>query len=68
MLGSQLSDDGDYDTVAGLVIDECNRIPAVPARPSSSTTSSSACSRPNERRVQRLRVTVITTAKAEGSR
>lgn len=67
MLESQLSDEGDWDTVAGLVINSCNRIP---------TTGESIVVddvefqvlEADERRVQRIRVTAITPQPAEDSR
>lgn len=67
MLGSQLSDDGDWDTVAGLVIDSCNRIPTVGETVVVDDVEFRVLEA-DERRVQRLRVTVITPEPAEGSR
>lgn len=67
MLDSQLSDEGDWDTVAGLVINSCNRIP----RPGETVVIGDCEFRvleADERRVHRLRVTVIAPAEAEGSR
>ena len=67
LLGSQLSDDGDWETVAGLVIDSCNRIPAVGETVVVGDIEFRVLEA-DERRVQRLRVTSITPQTAEGSR
>ncbi|MFK7743383.1 MAG: hemolysin family protein [Planctomycetota bacterium] len=59
LIGTHVSDDGDFETVAGLVIAECNRIPK-----SGETVVVNDVEfrvlQANERRVQRLRVTALT--------
>lgn len=67
ILGSQLSDEGDWDTVAGLVINSCNRIPPVGETVLINDVEFRVLEA-NERRVQRLRVSVIAPAEPEGSR
>jgi putative hemolysin len=67
LLGSQLSDDGDWETVAGLVIDSCNRIPAVDETVVVGDVEFRVLEA-DERRVQRLRVTSIAAQPAEGTR
>jgi CBS domain containing-hemolysin-like protein len=67
LLDSHLSDDGDWDTVAGLVIDSCNRIPAVGESIIVNNVEFEVLNG-DERRVQRMRVTAITPQHAEGSR
>ena len=67
LLGSQLSDDGDWDTVAGLVIDSCNHIPAIGESITVNNVEFEVLDG-DERRVQRMRVTAITPQHAEGSR
>jgi putative hemolysin len=67
LLGSQLSDDGDWDTVAGLVIDSCNRIPAIGESIIVDDVEFEVLDG-DERRVQRMRVTAITPQPTEGSR
>jgi putative hemolysin len=67
ILGSQLSDEGDWDTVAGLVINSCNHIPPVGETVIIDDVEFRVLEA-NERRVQRLRVTIIAPAEAEGSR
>jgi len=67
LLGSQLSDEGDWDTVAGLVINSCNRIPPIGETILINDVEFRVLEA-NERRVHRLRVTVITPAETEGSR
>ena len=67
LLGSQLSDDGDWDTVAGLVIATANRIPR--AGDVFSVSDVEFCVlEADERRVQRLRVTLEGTTTAEERR
>ena len=67
LLGSQLSDDGDWDTVAGLVIATANRIPR--AGDVFSVSDVEFCVlEADERRVQRLRVTLQETTTAEEHR
>lgn len=58
VLGSQLSDAGDYETVAGLVIDTCNRIPTTGETVVVDDVEFRVLEA-NERRVQRLRVTLL---------
>lgn len=67
LLGSQLSDDGDWDTVAGLVINSCNRIPSVGESIVIDNVEFEVLEA-DERRVQRMRVTATTPEPAEGSR
>lgn len=67
ILGSQLADEGDWDTVAGLVINSCNHIPPVGETVIIGDVEFRVLEA-NERRVHRLRVTVIAPAEAEGSR
>lgn len=67
LLDSQLSDDGDWDTVAGLVIDSCNRIPKVGESVIVDGVEFLVLEA-DERRVQRIRVTAITPQPAEDPR
>jgi CBS domain containing-hemolysin-like protein len=67
LLGSKLSDTGDWETVAGLVIDSCNRIPSVGESVVVDAVEFRVLEA-DERRVQRLRVTAITPEPAEETR
>ena len=67
LLDSQLPDDGDWDTVAGLVINSCNRIPSVGESIAVDDVEFEVLEA-DERRVQRMRVSTITPEPAEGSR
>jgi putative hemolysin len=67
LLGSQLSDDGDWETVAGLVIDNANRIPTTGETLVVGDVEFRVLEA-DERRVQRLRVTLLETSPPEESR
>ncbi|MEC8251663.1 MAG: hemolysin family protein [Planctomycetota bacterium] len=67
ILGSRLSDDGDWDTVAGLVIDSANRIPVSGETIAVSDVEFLVLAA-DERRVQRLRVTRVEAPTAEEAR
>ena len=58
LLGTQLSNDGDWETVAGMVIATCNRIPMVGETVVVGDVEFRVLEA-NERRVQRLRVTAL---------
>lgn len=57
-LGLELPEDGDWETVAGLVIATCNRIPAVDETVSIGNAEFKVLAA-DERRLQRLRVTLL---------
>ncbi|MCK5941982.1 MAG: HlyC/CorC family transporter [Planctomycetes bacterium] len=67
LLGSQLSDEGDWETVAGLVIANANRIPAVGETLVVADVEFRVLEA-DERRVQRLRVTLLEPSPAEEPR
>lgn len=67
LLGSKLSDDGDWETVAGLVIDNANRIPTTGETLIVDDVEFRVLEA-DERRVQRLRVTLLETSPPEDSR
>ena len=67
LLGSQLSDDGDWETVAGMVIAACNRIPTVGETVVVDDVEFRVLEA-DERRVQRLRVTALSPQPAEGAK
>ena len=67
ILGSKLSDDGDWDTVAGLVIDHANRIPVAGETIAVSDVEFLVLEA-DERRVQRLRVTLTEAQTTEEAR
>jgi len=67
LLGSQLSDDGDWETVAGLVIDNANRIPTTGETLVVGDVEFRVLEA-DERRVQRLRVTLLETSPPEEPR
>ncbi|MFT4515333.1 MAG: putative hemolysin [Planctomycetota bacterium] len=67
LLGTQLSDDGDWDTVAGLVINSCNRIPTIGESIVVDDVEFEVLDA-DERRVQRMRATAITAHPAQGQR
>lgn len=65
LLGSHLREDGDWETVAGLVIATCNRIPAVGETVVVDDVEFRVLAA-DDRRVQRLRVTALFPQTAEG--
>lgn len=67
LLGSQLSDEGDWDTVAGLVIDKCNRIPTVGETLVVNDVEFRVLEA-DKRRVQRMRITAISAQPTEDSK
>ncbi|MBX3462313.1 MAG: HlyC/CorC family transporter [Planctomycetes bacterium] len=67
LLGSSLPEDGDWDTVAGMVIARCNHIPVVDETIVVDGVEFRVLAA-DERRLHRLRVTALAPQAAEGSR
>ena len=67
LLGSQLPEEGDWETVAGLVINNANRIPVAGETFTVSDVQFQVLEA-DERRVHRLRVTLLTASTAEEAR
>ena len=66
LLGTQLAEGTDYETIAGLVIGKCNHIPAVDETIVVDGVDFRVL-QADERRVQRLRVTTLSPEPAEGT-
>jgi putative hemolysin len=66
LLGSDLPEDGDYETVAGLVIAHCHHIPTVGEKITVGEVEFEVLEA-DDRRVQRLRATSIAHEAAEGA-
>lgn len=64
MLDSRLPEDGDWETVAGMVITRCNHIPTVGETVAIEGVEFRVLAA-DERRIQRLRATVLAPASAE---
>ncbi|MBL8748766.1 MAG: HlyC/CorC family transporter [Planctomycetes bacterium] len=64
MLDSRLPEDGDWETVAGMVITKCNHIPTVGETVAIEGVEFRVLAA-DERRIQRLRATVLAPASAE---
>jgi CBS domain containing-hemolysin-like protein len=67
LLGTELTEDGDWETVAGLVIAHCNHIPLVGETVVVEGVEFHVLAA-DERRVQRLRATAVAAVPAEDSR
>lgn len=66
-LHSELPEDGDFETIAGLVIAECNRIPAVDETVAVGQTEFRVLAA-DDRRIHRLRVSLLQPEASEGAR
>jgi len=66
-LQSELPEDGDFETIAGLVIAECNRIPAVDETVAVGQTEFRVLAA-DDRRIHRLRVSLLQPEASEGAR